>query len=78
VPWSLGQIGDKRAISPLIAALDQDDPSQRVLVIYALEELRAKEAIPHLLTLVNDNRKSRFGALVTVSEAAKAAMAKLQ
>jgi hypothetical protein len=78
VPWSLGQIGDKRAIPPLIAALDDDDPSQRVLVIYALEALHAKEAVPRLLTLVNDDRKSRFGALVTVSEAAKAAIAKLQ
>ena len=78
VPWSLGQIGDKRAIPPLIAALDADDPSKRVLVIYALEALHAKEAVPRLMTLVNDDRKSRFGALVTVSEAAKAAIAKLR
>jgi hypothetical protein len=63
---------------PLIAALDNDDPSQRVLVIYALETLHAKEAVPRVLTLVNDDRKSRFGALVTVSEAAKAAIAKLK
>jgi hypothetical protein len=78
VPWSLGQIGDKRAIPPLIAALDNDDPSNRVLVIYALETLDAKEAVPRLMTLVTDDRKSRFGALVTVSEAAKAAIAKLR
>jgi hypothetical protein len=78
VPWSLGQIGDKGAIAPLIAALDNDDPSNRVPVIYALEALDAKEAIPRLMTLVNDDRKSRFGALVTVSEAAKAAIAKLR
>jgi HEAT repeat protein len=78
VPWSLGQIGDQRAIAPLIAALDNDDPSNRVLVIYALEALDAKEAVPRLMTLVNDDRKSRFGALVTVSEAAKAAIAKLR
>jgi hypothetical protein len=78
VPWSLGQIGDKRAIAPLIAALDNDDPSNRVLVIYALEALDAKEAVPRLMTLIDDDRKSRFGALVTVSEAAKAAIAKLR
>jgi hypothetical protein len=78
VPWSVGQIGDKRAIPTLIAALDNDDPSNRVLVIYALEALNAKEAVPRLLTLVNDDRQSRFGALVSVSEAAKAAIAKLQ
>jgi hypothetical protein len=78
VPTSLGQIGDKRAIPPLIAALDNDDPSHRVVVIYALEALDAKDAIPRLLTLVNDDRTSRFGALVTVSEAAKAAIARLR
>jgi HEAT repeat protein len=78
VPWSLGQIGDKRAIPPLIAALDNDDPSNRVLVIYALEALNAKEAVPRLMTLMNDDRKSRFGALVTVAEAAKAAITKLR
>jgi HEAT repeat protein len=78
VPWSLGQIGDKRAIPPLIAALDNDDPSNRVLVIYALEALDAKDAVPRLMMLVNDDRKSRFGALVTVSGAAKAAIAKLR
>ena len=78
VPWSLGQIGDKRAIPPLVAALDKDDPSVRVYVIYALEALHAKEAVPRLLTLVNDDRKSRFGSLVTVSEAAKAAIAALR
>jgi hypothetical protein len=77
-PWSLEQIGDRRAIQPLIAALDKDDPSMRVLVIYALEALHAREAVPRLLTLVNDDRKSRFGALVTVSEAAKAAVAALR
>ena len=78
VPWALGQIGDKRAIPPLIAALDKDDPTRRVMVIYALEALDAKEAVPRLLTLVNDDRQARFGAGVTVSAAAKAAIAKLR
>jgi HEAT repeat protein len=78
VPWSLGQIGDRRAIPPLIAALDNDDPSMRVLTIYALEALHAKEAVPRLLELMSDERKSRFGAGVPVSEAAKAAIARLQ
>ncbi len=78
VPWSLGQIGDKRALPALIAALDNEDPSSRVAVIYALEALDAKEAVPRLITLVDDDRKSRFGAAVRVSEAAKAAIAKLR
>ena len=77
-PWSLAQIGHKSAIPPLIAALDNDDPSNRVLVIYALDTLHAKDAIPRLLMLVTDDRKSGFGLQVTVSEAAKAAIAKLQ
>jgi len=70
-------IGDKRAIPSLIAALDNDD-SNRVPVIHDLEALDAKEAVPRLMTLVDDDRKSRFGALVTVSEAAKVAIAKLR
>jgi HEAT repeat protein len=78
VPWSLGEIGDRRAIPPLIAALDNDDPSNRVLVISALATLHAREAVPRLLTLLKDGRRSNFGALVTVSEAAKEALAKLQ
>ena len=40
VPWSLGQIGDRSAITPLIASLGDPDPSMRVLAIHALEELK--------------------------------------
>jgi HEAT repeat protein len=58
VPWWLGQIGDSVQSPPLIAALDNDDPSTRVLVIYALEALHANEAVPRLLSLVNDDRRS--------------------
>jgi predicted GIY-YIG superfamily endonuclease len=36
------QLPQKSAVPPLIAALDNDDPSNRVLVIYALEALHAK------------------------------------
>ena len=62
----------------MVAALDNDDPSNRVLVIYGLVALDAKEAIPRLMMLLDDDRKSRFGNLVTISEAAKAAIAKLR
>ena len=78
VPWSLGQIGDKRAVGPLLDALDDDSPSMRVLSIYALETLDAKEALPRLFSLLNDRRRSNFGAVVSVADAAKAAIAKLQ
>ena len=33
VPWSLGEIGDRRAVGSLIGQLERDDPSVRVLAI---------------------------------------------
>jgi HEAT repeat protein len=47
--------GDARAIPPLVAALDNDDPFNRVMVIYALETLHAREAVPRLLALLDDD-----------------------
>jgi hypothetical protein len=78
VPWALGEIGDKRAIGPLINALDDDTPSMRVMAIYALEALNAKEALPRLIALLDDARQSNFGAGVSVADAARAAIAKLK
>ena len=78
VPWALAQIGDRRAIEPLITALDDADPSMCVHIIDALESLKAREAIPRLSSLLDDHRKARFGAQVTVADAARAAIAKLQ
>jgi hypothetical protein len=78
VPWALGQIGGKGAIGPLLDLLDEDSPAMRVLAIYALETLDAKEALPRLFSLLNDHRRSNSGALVSVADAAKAAIAKLQ
>jgi HEAT repeat protein len=79
VPWALGQIGDNRAVGPLLAALDDADPSIRVRVIYALETLNAKDALPRLTSLLNDREKSRFGNQISVADAAaRAAIAKLR
>lgn len=78
VPWSLGQIGDKSAIPPLIQTLDDKDPDMRVLAIYALEQLDAKEALSKLRTLLNDNEKIHFDGLIPVSAAAKKAIEKLE
>ena len=75
VPWSLAEIGDRRAIEPLIRQLERDDPSVRVLAIVALERLNAHEALPALRELLQDHRKSRLGDPVTVSEAARRAIA---
>lgn len=77
VPWSLGEIGDKSAIPPLIATLGDDSPDMRVLAIYALEKLNAKEALPQLRTLLGDNETIHFDGLGSVAEAAKEAIAKL-
>jgi HEAT repeat protein len=78
VPWALAQIGARRAVGPLLNVLDQDDPSMRVLAIGALETLHATNALPRLRLLLDDHRRSNFGNQVSVSEAAKAAIAKLQ
>jgi HEAT repeat protein len=75
VPWSLAEIGDRRAIGPLIERLERDDPSARVLAIYALEMLNAREALPTLRELLQDNRRSNFGDRTTVAETAKRAIA---
>jgi len=77
VPWSLAEIGDRRAIEPLIAETRQDDPSARVLAILALERLNAHEALPRLRALLRDNRKASFGEGTTVAEAARRAIAAL-
>lgn len=78
VPWALGEIGDKRAVGPLLQVLDDDNPSMSVLAIYALESLNAKEAVPRLTSLLDDRRLSNFGAQVSVADAARAAIAKLR
>jgi HEAT repeat protein len=78
VPWALGENGDKRAVQPLIEALNDKDPSMRVLAIYSLEKLRATKALPRLQVLLNDNDRSDFGDRVSVAEAAKAAITSLK
>jgi HEAT repeat protein len=78
VPWALAEIGDKRAVIPLINALGNKDPSIRVLAIYALETLKAKEALPALRALLHDDTRSTFGNMVQVAEAARAGIVKLE
>jgi hypothetical protein len=78
VPWSLGKIGDKRAVAPLIQALADSDPSMRVLAIYGLEQLHAADAIPALRRLLEDHQRTTFGNQVPVADAARAAITKLE
>jgi len=78
VPWSLGQIGARDAIQPLIRQLSDRNPSLRVLAIHALVELKANEALPRLRQLLGDNERSNFDKSESVAEAAQAAITKLQ
>jgi HEAT repeat protein len=78
VPWSLGQIGNRSAITPLIESLSDPNPSMRVLAIHALVELKANEILPRLHQLQDDNARSNFDKFESVAEAAQAAIAKLQ
>ena len=77
VSWALGQIGDRRAVGPLIDALDDESPTIRVVAIHGLEALHAREALPRLMLLLNDNRKAE-ASQTSVADAAKAAIATLQ
>jgi HEAT repeat protein len=78
VPWALAQGGDQRAIAPLIRSLSEDDPSFRVQVIRALEKRQAREAIPALTLLLNDQDHSHVDDLIPVAEAARQAIAHLE
>ena len=78
VAWALGEIGDTRATSPLIDALDDRDALVRVCAINALLKLRATEALPKLRQLLSDDAMPSAGDRVSVAETAEAAIAKLQ
>lgn len=78
VAWALGQIGDDRAIPPLIRALEHGDADVRASAIHALGALGAKQALPHLQKLLDDRAIPRAGPRRTVADDAKAAIAKLQ
>jgi HEAT repeat protein len=78
VAWALGEIADRRAIKPLMESLTDKNSDVRVLAIQALEKLGAEEALPKLRALLGDKEKAHFGDQLSVSEAAKTAIAKLE
>ncbi len=51
-----GAIGDPSSVSALIKALDMESGLARASVVWALGELKAKEALPHLVRLYVDAR----------------------
>ncbi|MGC4054429.1 MAG: hypothetical protein QM757_35565 [Paludibaculum sp.] len=78
VPWSLARIGGRSVIPPLIATLTFRNPSMRVLAIKALADLNAKEALPQLRLLLNDQKRSTFGKMESVADASQEAITAIQ
>jgi hypothetical protein len=77
VIWALEEIGDKAAVGPLLAVLDDPSPTMRVHAIHALELLGAKEAVPRLTLLLTDTQRGT-GHDISVADAARAAIARLR
>lgn len=78
VAWALGEIGGAAAIQDLIGALEQPNSDVRVIAIQSLAKLHAKEALPRIHQLLEDREKSHFGSLVSVADAAQAAIAAIE
>ncbi len=78
VAWALGEIGDRRAIKALTPALNDKDALMRVSAIQALEKLKAKEALPAIVELLDDQAVPSAGVQVPVATTAKEAIAKLE
>lgn len=78
VAWALGEIGGKAAIQGLVEALHDKSPDVRVIAIESLGKLNAKETLPSLRPLLDDNERSHFGQLVSVADTARAAITKFE
>lgn len=71
---ALGNLGDRRAMKPLVAALADPSPQVRTVAAAALGTLRHKAALPALKNAANDDRdakvrKSAREAAVAVAKA---------
>jgi len=55
----LGKLGDRKAVLPLIAALDDEDDKVLDNVIFALGELGDARAVPHLVRVLGRNKSER-------------------
>jgi len=78
VAWALGEIGGKSAIESLLAALDHESADVRVIAIQSLGKLNAKEALPRLRSLLDDQATSHFGEMVSVAGAARMAITQIE
>lgn len=73
---ALGQLGDRRAVDPLLDALDSSDRELVYNAIEALGNLRAKKAVDRLLSKV-DSDKTTFYQL-RIGNAATSALGKIR
>lgn len=71
VAWALGEIGDQRAVQPLIHSLNDREADMRLAAIDALAKLNAREAVPQLRMLFDDNAMGRIGVRISVGDAAR-------
>ena len=78
VAWALGEIGGEPAVQGLVEALHDKSPDVRVIAIDALGKLNAKETLPSLRLLLDDNERCHFAERASVSETAPAAITKLE
>lgn len=53
---AIGAIGDVSSIPPLVKALDMESGLARASIVWALGELKAREAVPRLIDLYQDAR----------------------
>jgi len=62
--WALGQLGDPRATSRLIAALDDQHAAVRAMAAWALGRLDAPVAVPYLIKQFTDRDETARAAAV--------------
>jgi len=53
--WALGEIGDQKAIGPLLASLDRDERSLSLRAVEALGKLEAEEAVPPIVRILRSD-----------------------
>jgi HEAT repeat protein len=67
--WTLGKMGDKRAVRPLISALEDKEPKVREAATWSLGKLADRSAVEPLINgLADEEHKSREAAAYTLGK----------
>jgi HEAT repeat protein len=77
VAWAWERLAEKQRFKAWWKLHDQN-PDVRVIAIEALGKLNAKETLPSIRLLLDDNERFHFGERASVSEAALPAITKLE